>query len=301
MVGGSKDPNAAETGTLPRRKHNKKSSLGKLSASKLAVVGSVIEPGQEATGRWTREEHDAFLVGLKLYGKEWKKVAAQVRTRTVVQTRTHAQKYFQKLQKAINSGDVDLAEISGLDADEIAVVAESLGTTLNYKESNKGHQSVSIRRTKKDSQMPEKSTEGTIPTISVLQQDGTQVMLTSENASQHPQRKTSQPTMPSSQKTPSVKQQEFSVPEQCAVNLGTDRFGALVTITSDSILSADQGSSVNSFTADHVKNFPPPSPAACGKRKLAELAVAKMLAGALSTTGTGNRCSVGIDRHEKGR
>ncbi|OEU18505.1 hypothetical protein FRACYDRAFT_155665, partial [Fragilariopsis cylindrus CCMP1102] len=50
--------------------------------------------------RWTKEEHDAFLSGLKMYGKEWKKVAAKVKTRTVVQTRTHAQKYFQKLSKA---------------------------------------------------------------------------------------------------------------------------------------------------------------------------------------------------------
>ena len=55
----------------------------------------------EHTGRWTREEHEAFLLGLKKYGKEWKKVAAQVRTRTVVQTRTHAQKYFQKLHKSL--------------------------------------------------------------------------------------------------------------------------------------------------------------------------------------------------------
>ena len=36
-------------------------------------VGKVVESGQEHTGRWTKEEHDAFLVGLKMYGKEWKK------------------------------------------------------------------------------------------------------------------------------------------------------------------------------------------------------------------------------------
>jgi hypothetical protein len=35
---------------------------------------------------------DLALYALKRYGKEWKKVAAMVRTRTVVQTRTHAQK-----------------------------------------------------------------------------------------------------------------------------------------------------------------------------------------------------------------
>ncbi|CAN0320245.1 unnamed protein product, partial [Laminaria digitata] len=41
-----------------------------------------------------------FWKALKKFGKEWKRVACMVRTRTVVQTRTHAQKYFQKLTKA---------------------------------------------------------------------------------------------------------------------------------------------------------------------------------------------------------
>ena len=78
----------------------------------------------EVTGRWTRKEvralsvrgceqrwvgsthlyrfflrvsnppakkHELFLQGIKLYGKEWKSVAGMVKTRTVVQTRTHAQ------------------------------------------------------------------------------------------------------------------------------------------------------------------------------------------------------------------
>jgi len=42
-------------------------------------------------GRWTKEEHDLFLKGLELYGREWKKIAAIIPTRTVVQIRTHAQ------------------------------------------------------------------------------------------------------------------------------------------------------------------------------------------------------------------
>ena len=29
---------------------------------------------QPTSGRWTKQEHEAFLVGLKLYGREWKKV-----------------------------------------------------------------------------------------------------------------------------------------------------------------------------------------------------------------------------------
>jgi SHAQKYF class myb-like DNA-binding protein len=52
------------------------------------------------SGRWTKQEHALFLQGLESYGKEWKMVASTVKTRTVVQTRTHAQKYFQKLSKS---------------------------------------------------------------------------------------------------------------------------------------------------------------------------------------------------------
>jgi SHAQKYF class myb-like DNA-binding protein len=56
--------------------------------------------GFENTGRWTSEEHQLFLNGLDSYGKEWKKIAELIKTRTVVQIRTHAQKYFQKVAKA---------------------------------------------------------------------------------------------------------------------------------------------------------------------------------------------------------
>jgi hypothetical protein len=46
-----------------------------------------------------------FLKGLELHGKGWKKIASLIKTRTVVQIRTHAQKYFLKLQKARQGGD----------------------------------------------------------------------------------------------------------------------------------------------------------------------------------------------------
>lgn len=54
----------------------------------------------ENTGRWTAEEHRLFLRGLEQHGKGWKKIATLIQSRTVVQIRTHAQKYFQKLAKA---------------------------------------------------------------------------------------------------------------------------------------------------------------------------------------------------------
>jgi SHAQKYF class myb-like DNA-binding protein len=60
-------------------------------------------------GRWTREEHHAFIKGLEMYGKGWKKIASLIKTRTVVQIRTHAQKYFLKLTKARQSGDANVS------------------------------------------------------------------------------------------------------------------------------------------------------------------------------------------------
>ena len=74
--------------TTPHNTHIPNSSISSFNPH---TPGRVVETGKEHTGRWTKHEHDAFLEGLKLYGKEWKKVAAKVKTRTVVQTRTHAQ------------------------------------------------------------------------------------------------------------------------------------------------------------------------------------------------------------------
>jgi SHAQKYF class myb-like DNA-binding protein len=50
-------------------------------------------------GRWTEQEHQSFLAGLRLYGREWKKVASKIKTRTSAQIRSHAQKYFAKLAR----------------------------------------------------------------------------------------------------------------------------------------------------------------------------------------------------------
>jgi len=56
----------------------------------------------ESAGRWSNEEHDRFLRGLDVYGKKWTKVAEVVGTRSTVQVRSHAQKYFQKMVKGGN-------------------------------------------------------------------------------------------------------------------------------------------------------------------------------------------------------
>ena len=49
-------------------------------------------------GRWSKEEHEKFLEGIVLYGINWKKVKTLIGTRTSIQVRSHAQKFFYKMK-----------------------------------------------------------------------------------------------------------------------------------------------------------------------------------------------------------
>mmetsp|Transcript_27552 Transcript_27552/g.75862 ORF Transcript_27552/g.75862 Transcript_27552/m.75862 type:complete len:409 (-) Transcript_27552:816-2042(-) len=81
--GANSSSSSASPATSINGKSNSKSSLAK----------------GISTGRWTDSEHQAFLRGLHLYGREWKKVASMISTRTSSQVRSHAQKYFTKMQR----------------------------------------------------------------------------------------------------------------------------------------------------------------------------------------------------------
>lgn len=91
-------------------------------------------------GRWTTDEHRLFVRGLLLFGKDWGLIAKFIKTRTVVQVRTHAQKYFIKMKKyktiqeERRSSDGEASEMSAPNPSEQTVcvsdiVAETLGTT----------------------------------------------------------------------------------------------------------------------------------------------------------------------------
>ena len=57
------------------------------------------DAANQRTGRWSQEEHEGFVEGLRAFGQDWKRIRTVVRTRSIVQVRTHAQKYFARLAK----------------------------------------------------------------------------------------------------------------------------------------------------------------------------------------------------------
>lgn len=92
------DKNKISSSSSPTSNKRKRSSSTASSTCTSSSSPSVLKPGQ-TSGRWTQEEHQAFLEGLKDCGREWKKVSLRIPTRTSAQIRSHAQKYFSKLQR----------------------------------------------------------------------------------------------------------------------------------------------------------------------------------------------------------
>ncbi len=58
-------------------------------------------PGSSSVngGRWSSEEHDLFIRCLEIYGRNWEAVSTCIPSRSIIQVRSHAQKYFKKLNK----------------------------------------------------------------------------------------------------------------------------------------------------------------------------------------------------------
>ncbi|KAK8583677.1 hypothetical protein V6N13_109072 [Hibiscus sabdariffa] len=54
--------------------------------------------------KWTEEEHQKFLEALRLYGRGWRQIEEHVGTKSAVQIRSHAQKFFSKVVRVSNGG-----------------------------------------------------------------------------------------------------------------------------------------------------------------------------------------------------
>ncbi|KAK6153231.1 hypothetical protein DH2020_012870 [Rehmannia glutinosa] len=52
--------------------------------------------------RWTEDEHQKFVEALKLYGRAWRQIEEHVGTKSAIQIRSHAQKFFAKVMRDSN-------------------------------------------------------------------------------------------------------------------------------------------------------------------------------------------------------
>jgi SHAQKYF class myb-like DNA-binding protein len=64
------------------------------SSSKKVKLSNASYAPVTMSGRWTDEEHAAFLRGLSLWGRVWTRYQSIIPTRSPAQVRSHAQKYF---------------------------------------------------------------------------------------------------------------------------------------------------------------------------------------------------------------
>ena len=91
--------------------------------------------GKKAKGKWTSEEHEQFIKGVKKHGKDWVKVTVMVKTRSVSQVRTHAQKFFKRVENYLIKMKLEVPKGLSSTSNQSSAAAVS----VLFSEKNKAH------------------------------------------------------------------------------------------------------------------------------------------------------------------
>ena len=75
---------------------NKKRKLEDIKSKNIIKIKRPKTKNGNNSGRWTKEEHNKFLNLYKKYGKNWKNISLNLKTRSTTQIRSHAQKCLKK-------------------------------------------------------------------------------------------------------------------------------------------------------------------------------------------------------------
>jgi len=86
-------------GFIMRKKQAEQSEQSATIQPSTASSTTSASPDGSNFGRWSDLEQAQFLEGLERYGKHWKQLSDHIKTRSVVQVRSHAQKFFNNLLK----------------------------------------------------------------------------------------------------------------------------------------------------------------------------------------------------------
>lgn len=126
-----------------------------------------LPPGPEEgeakkTGRWTLDEHFRFIEALQQYGKEWRRVQQHVGTRSSTQARSHAQKFFVKLEK---KGQKLEDFLSHIDLESVRQKMIDAGSDQDYEDPDNYLPPPPVRNT---------DSNETAPTISIVRPAGQQ-------------------------------------------------------------------------------------------------------------------------------
>lgn len=82
------------------------SSSAYISSDESVSKSCAVNPNHRE-GKWTQEEHALFVQGLRLFGKKWTRISDLVKTRANDAIRSHAQKFFKKIDKQYQNNCVD--------------------------------------------------------------------------------------------------------------------------------------------------------------------------------------------------